>query len=323
MKAILRKDKCLAAIGEMPVEITDDSKWDEMDGNAIANLHLALADGFFFKHRGEESCNDHELKIIGIGSIMVMHDGTVRTIRDVRHMKGLKKNLLCLGKLDDLGCKIMEEVEALIASHNPSHKVAVTWHQKLGHMSEQGMKILVERKLLPGLIKVSLPFCEHCVIIKQHRLKFKTSNSRSVFVLELVTLMCVKHRFNPYEEQSTLLNLILERKSKCLRTDNRGEYTCDEFDTFCKKEGIKRPFIIAYTPQHNRVAEWMNITLLERARAMLAIASLGKSFWAKVVNTTYASNWKEAMEEEIEALQKNKTWELVPLPGGRKPIGNK
>ncbi|GJX34505.1 gag-pol polyprotein [Tanacetum coccineum] len=45
MKAILGKDKCLAAIGERPAEVTDDSKWDEMDGNAVANLHLALADG--------------------------------------------------------------------------------------------------------------------------------------------------------------------------------------------------------------------------------------------------------------------------------------
>ncbi|GJT52997.1 hypothetical protein Tco_0988051 [Tanacetum coccineum] len=45
MKAILRKDKCLAAIGERPAKVTDDSKWDKMDGNAIANLHLALADG--------------------------------------------------------------------------------------------------------------------------------------------------------------------------------------------------------------------------------------------------------------------------------------
>ncbi|GKA25380.1 retrovirus-related pol polyprotein from transposon TNT 1-94 [Tanacetum coccineum] len=53
------------------------------------------------------SCNDHELKIIGIGSIMVkMHDGTVHTIRDVRHVEGLKKNLLSLGQLDDLGCKL-------------------------------------------------------------------------------------------------------------------------------------------------------------------------------------------------------------------------
>ncbi|GKF85245.1 hypothetical protein Tco_0250143 [Tanacetum coccineum] len=45
MKVILTKDKCLAAIGEIPAEVTYDSKWDEMDGNAIANLHLALADG--------------------------------------------------------------------------------------------------------------------------------------------------------------------------------------------------------------------------------------------------------------------------------------
>ena len=31
--------------------------------------------------------------------------------------------------------------------------------------------------------------------------------------------------------------------------------------------------------------------------------------------------WKKAMNEEMEALQKNATWELVPLPKGMKPIG--
>ncbi|GJR46586.1 hypothetical protein Tco_1314689 [Tanacetum coccineum] len=303
MKAILKKDKCLVAIGERPAEVTDDSKWDEMDGNAIANLHLALADerklyalriiestlvtehvnnlntllsqltsldckidlqeraeillhslpdsydqviinltsnfltdclvfddvvasileeqnrynnrddrqtnsrhvealvvmrrrsmkpGSNRSHNHGKSktgkkknfkcfkcgkpatvtnedrkrfvdvwlfdtgatfhmtarrewfhqykpiseggsiynCNDYELKIIGIGSVMAkMHNGIVRTIRDMRHVKGLKKNLLSLGQLDDLGCK------------------------KLGHMSEQGMKTLVERKLIPGITK--------------------------------------------------------------------------------------------------------------------------------------------------------------------------
>jgi len=44
IKAILRKDNCLAAIGDRPAEITDNAKWNEMDGNAIANIHLALAD---------------------------------------------------------------------------------------------------------------------------------------------------------------------------------------------------------------------------------------------------------------------------------------
>ena len=31
--------------------------------------------------------------------------------------------------------------------------------------------------------------------------------------------------------------------------------------------------------------------------------------------------WRKAMNEEMEALQKNATWELVPLPKGMKPIG--
>ncbi|KAF2291302.1 hypothetical protein GH714_022364 [Hevea brasiliensis] len=43
MRAILRKDNCLAAIEDRPTGITDD-RWKEMDDNAIANLHLAMAD---------------------------------------------------------------------------------------------------------------------------------------------------------------------------------------------------------------------------------------------------------------------------------------
>ncbi|KAJ0021496.1 hypothetical protein Pint_31486 [Pistacia integerrima] len=44
MKAILRKDNCLTAIGDKPTEITDDGKWNEMDDNIIIDLYLALAD---------------------------------------------------------------------------------------------------------------------------------------------------------------------------------------------------------------------------------------------------------------------------------------
>ncbi|GJU94681.1 gag-pol polyprotein [Tanacetum coccineum] len=109
--------------------------------------------------------------------MVTQHDGTIRTIYDVRYVEGLKKNLLSLGQSDDLVCK---EAEASVASHSLNHKVIVTWNRKLGHMSEQGMKTLVERKLLPGLLKVSLPFCEHCAISKQHRLKFKTSRGPKV-----------------------------------------------------------------------------------------------------------------------------------------------
>ena len=43
MRAILVKDKCLAAIVNRPENITDD-KWEEIDTNTIANLHLELGD---------------------------------------------------------------------------------------------------------------------------------------------------------------------------------------------------------------------------------------------------------------------------------------
>lgn len=297
------------------------------------------------------SCNDHELKIVGTGSIQLkMYDGTVCTIHEVRHVEGLKKNLLSVGQLDDLGCKVevqngtlkvirgalvlmkgekvaaklymlkgetLSELEASVASSSSSEKATTVWHQKLGHMSEQGMKILAEKKLLPGLTKVSLSFCEHCVTSKQHRLKFSTSNSRSKVILELVhsdvwqapfislggakyfvsfiddySRRCwvypIKSKadvFSVFKVFKARVELESEKKIKCLRTDNGGEYTGDVFSQFCKVEGIKRQFTTSYTPQQNGVAERMNRTLLERTRAMLGAASLEKKFWAEAVNT--------------------------------------
>ena len=61
--------------------------------------------------------NDHALEIVGVGTIKLkMYDGIVRTIQGVLHVKGLKKNQLFVGKLDDLECKIHIEGEILMGS---------------------------------------------------------------------------------------------------------------------------------------------------------------------------------------------------------------
>ncbi|GMJ14768.1 hypothetical protein HRI_005146000 [Hibiscus trionum] len=295
------------------------------------------------------SCNNHALEIVGVGTIKLkMYDGTIKVVRDVRHVKGLKKNLLSYGLLDNNASKIetrkgimkvfhgalvvmkgekiaanlymlkgetLLEAEASVASC--SSDSTMLWHRKLGHMSEQGMKVLVEQKLLPGLTKVSLPLCEHCITSKQHRLKFNTSNSRGKAVLELVhsdvwqapvtslggakyfvsfiddySRRCwvypIKRKadvFSAFKVFKARVELDSGNKIKCFRSDNGGEYTSDEFDDFCRKEGIKRQFTTVYTPQQNGVAERMNRTLLERTRAMLRAAGLEKAFWAEAVNT--------------------------------------
>nr|GEW20460.1 Gag-Pol polyprotein [Tanacetum cinerariifolium] len=336
MKAILRKDKCLAVIGERPVEVTDKSKWDEMHENDIANLHMALAylvlssieekksakeiwdhlarlyearslqikmvinegmkrfaDVWLFDTRATfhmtvrrewfhqykpvfeggsvYSCNDHELKIIRIGSIMVkMYDG-----------------------------EITEEAEAFVASRSSSHKTMVTWHRKLGHMSEKGMKILVERKLHLGLTKVSN--LSQAPVQSQGGAKYFVS-----FIYDY-SIRCwvypIKKKsdvFKVFKVYKAWVELDSGKKIKCLRKDNGGEYTSDEFNTFFGKEGIKRLFTTAYTPQQNRVAELMNKTLLERARSMLATTSLGKSFRAEAINTAcYVINHSPSTAVEL------------------------
>ncbi|RDY02432.1 hypothetical protein CR513_14105, partial [Mucuna pruriens] len=47
------------------------------------------------------------------------------------------------------------------------------------------------------------------------------------------------------------------------------------------------------------------------------------STFQEAVSGSDASLWMTAMQEEIEALHRNKTWNLVELPKGRKAIGNK
>ncbi|KAH9671607.1 hypothetical protein KPL70_017434 [Citrus sinensis] len=248
---------------------------------------------------------------------------TYRREWEVRHVNGLKKNLLFLGQMDSHGYKThvengimkivkgalvlmkaekiganlfmlkgetLHEADACVASNG--EESTMMWHLKLGHISEQGLKILSERKLLPGLKSVSLPFCEHCVTSKQHRLKFSRSIARSKCFLDLIHsdvwespdismggakymvtfiddyfrrcwVYPIKKKsdiFLVFKEYKARVELESGKRIKCLRMDNGGEYTDGEFLAFCK-------------------------TLTERIRAMLKTTGLPNSFWAEAAKT--------------------------------------
>ena len=58
--------------------------------------------------------NDSSSKIIGIGTVKIrIHDGTIRTLSDVRYVPDLRKNLISLSILDLKGCRINIESAAL------------------------------------------------------------------------------------------------------------------------------------------------------------------------------------------------------------------
>ena len=78
------------------------------------------------------------------------------------------------------------EADASIVLASPAEEKTMMWHKKLGHMSKKGLKILSDQKLLLALTKVTLPFYEHYVTSKQHRLKIDASTTKSKYMLDLI-----------------------------------------------------------------------------------------------------------------------------------------
>ena len=56
---------------------------------------------------------------------------------------------------------------------------------------------------------------------------------------------------------------------KCLRFDGIKKYFSTQFISSLQKEGIQKEISSRYTPRQNNVAERMNQTIVEAARAML------------------------------------------------------
>ena len=75
------------------------------------------------------------------------------------------------------------------------------------------------------------------------------------------------------------------REVKILRSDNGGEYTSKEFNSYLTTEGIKHEQTTPHTPQQNGVAERLNRTLIEGVRTMLADSKLPHQFWAEALAT--------------------------------------
>ncbi|GKA61173.1 retrovirus-related pol polyprotein from transposon TNT 1-94 [Tanacetum coccineum] len=461
MKTILRKDKCLAAIGERLAEVTDDSKWDEMDGNAIANIHLALADGVLSSI--EEKKVQRRFGIIFLDYSQERAEILLQSLPDSydQVIINLTSNVLSdYLVFDDVSAAILEEENR---RNNREDK----------QTSKTGEGFVVKEREVNGIwlsrcstsreMSIALQKMVTLCVVKQ-RLQMKAGRDLQTYGFAMIMTKtieivyhgedddCLRCKVYPIKKKSDVFEVFKVYKArveldsgkniKCLRTDNGGEYIGDEFDTFFRQEGIKRQFTTAYTPQQNEVAERMNRTLLVRARAcwrlklrkfvlggrlipcyvinrftltavenykvgsknpeMLVLGDkiqeikegdsttrettsiqMENEFqsndsseaapqheeneinesqdpatrtlnhkrrrpgWQsdyvmesniaycllteegepstlqEALNNPDASFWKEAMQEEIEALHKNKTWELVPLPGGRKPIGNK
>lgn len=71
---------------------------------------------------------------------------------------------------------------------------------------------------------------------------------------------------------------------KVFRTDQIGEFTSNEFTTYCEK-GIRRYLTAPYSPQQNGVIKRRNQTVVAMAQSMMKSMNVPDVFWGEAVMT--------------------------------------
>ncbi|CAM8990990.1 unnamed protein product [Rhodiola kirilowii] len=194
------------------------------------------------------------------------------------------------------------------------------WHLRFGHLNFNGLKLLATKKMVTGLPAIQIPSqpCEACLRGKQHREPFPVGKARRANQpLELVhTDLCgpveveslggkrymmalvddfsrktwvyflreKSEAFRTFKEFKTFVEKQSGYTLKTLRSDRGGEFTSNEFSSYCRTEGIRRQLTASYTPQQNGIAERKNRTIFEMARSMLKAKELPKPYWAEAVS---------------------------------------
>jgi len=157
------------------------------------------------------------------------------------------------------------------------------WHSRYGHIPVKSLSLLQKKSIVIGLPTISEKFCncEVCVLSKHKRDSFPSSTSRAKEPLALVhTDICgpmqtlsiggsfyfltfiddFSRKIWVYflKNKSDTFSRFLEFKAeaekqsgkllKVLILDRGGEYTSNEFKTFCRQQGIIMKYTTKYTP---------------------------------------------------------------------------
>ena len=91
--------------------------------------------------------------------------------------------------------------------------------------------------------------------------------------------------FEAFKKVKAAVEMEKNSKLKALRTDRGGEFTSNEFKTYCELLGIKRYLSAPYSPQQNGVVERRNQTVVGMARSLLKSMGVPGGFWGEAVST--------------------------------------
>ncbi|PKI42312.1 hypothetical protein CRG98_037283 [Punica granatum] len=193
---------------DKPIGMTN-AEWNMLDRRAMSVIRLSLSRNVAFYTAKEKTTKG----ILQVLADMYEKPSAANKLRGVRHIPGLKRNLISVRQLDDEGYDLSfgssswriikwamvvargKKEGTLYMTVNSHDSIALAsansdanlLHCRLGHMSEKRMKQLCSKDKLPGLKIVELELCEDCVFGKQKRASFsKAGRTLKEQKLELV-----------------------------------------------------------------------------------------------------------------------------------------
>ncbi|GKC55148.1 TIR-NBS resistance protein [Tanacetum coccineum] len=182
------------------------------------------------------------------------------------------------------------------------NETADLWHMRLSHVSYFKLEEMMKKSMLKGLPNLEVrteTVCEGCQYGKAHRLPYEESKFKAKEPLELIHSDVFGHVKQPSIGENRYMVVLwvdcrefkksaeaeIGKDVRCLRTDNGGEYTSDEFSKYLHETKVRHQFTCANTPQQNGVFERNNRHLAEICRSMVHAKNVPGQFWAEAMKT--------------------------------------
>ncbi|KAG8472343.1 hypothetical protein CXB51_034269 [Gossypium anomalum] len=211
--------------------------------------------------------------------------------------------------------------DATVASSSLSDDdITKIWHMRLGHMSENGMAKLSKRGLLDGQGIYKLNFCEHCVFGKQKRIvqvrrDYETLDSSSYSTAKR---HCRMNEQNDHEEDSSN-----KENQKQVEHQINKESTPQAITKIENRVTSSPQYFIAKNRTRREIKPPKKYAEADLVTYALNVAedidaNQEPSNYSEAVSCENSEKWMFAMQEEMESLHKNRTWNLVKLPKGKK-----
>lgn len=255
------------------------------------------------------------------GATVIFDEEKVQVCKNAKVML-VGGEIVMEGKKNDCGLYTInmeqKQEEAMLTEKNTEE--IKQWHKKMGHLNYEDMKKLGDMCAgVPEILKkADSYFCDSCAMGKLVRNPFNSVRQRAVRPLQIIhTDVCGKiypstihgenyfmtclddytHFLKVYLLQSRsdvssyLKEFIMESeahfnvKASQIRSDQGGEYKNTDFQDWCKQRGIFIDFNVAHSSQLNGKAERMNLTLMNKVRAMLNDGNVQHNLWGYAVES--------------------------------------